>query len=62
MRRVITEVGTIVTNDSSWHPESRKDVIPYKLANDLVVIALCGDGFSPLGHIVHSYEYVRVSI
>jgi len=56
----IAKVGAIITDDSTRGSEAREDVLFQKLDDNLVVISFAWNGFYPLGHIVHSNQYVLV--
>jgi len=57
----IAKVGAIITDDSTRGSEVREDGLFQKLDDNLVVLSIAWNGFYPLGHIIHSNQYVLVS-
>ena len=58
----VTEILTPIANNGFWYPEPGKYVGFQEFEYHPVVIGFAGDCFNPLGHIVHSHQYIRVTI
>jgi len=57
----IAKVSIIITDNRTRGFEARENFLFQKLYDNFVIISFTWNGFYPLGHIVHSNQYLLVS-
>jgi len=54
IKRLVVEMCTLITNNSTKHVMPRKDVFPHKLHYNYSLISLSGDSLNLLKYIINS--------